>query len=245
MDRRTSALLIGALSIIAGACGATSVATASHESLATSTLAPYSRPPDPRPRCPTDTVGTEDPKGIVPATANIFGAGHDVPPMPASGGGGDLPPVWLLPAGASRIVTFSAVIGCVNPISDVGSGGKHNGPEGNGVGRTDISSYGGISGIVYQHNEMFLVGVFLSDSEPGSEAPSRLEFSDGQHFELLEPELGQTFLIGNGVGHRYRAPAGATRLFLGFADADAFLGPPGLYSNNVGEVHATVEIVVE
>ena len=51
--------------------------------------------------------------------------------------------------------------------------------------------------------------------------------------------------IRNGVGHRYRAPAEATRLFLGFADADNFQGPPGWYYNNAGEVHATVKIVVE
>ncbi len=245
MDRRTIALVIGALSVIAAACGATPEATESQASLAAPTIAPYSYAPHPTPRCPTDTDGTEDPKGFVPARANIFGAGHDVPPQPASGGAGYLPPVWLLPAGASRIVTFPAVIGCVNFISDVGSGGTWNGPEGAQVGRTDISSYGGISGIVYQHNQMFLVGVFLSDSEPGGEAPSRLEFKDGQVFELLEPELGQTFLVGNGVGHRYRAPSEATRLFLGFADADDFRGPPGWYYNNAGEVHATVEIVVE
>lgn len=221
------------------------VAPAASVALAEATITPYGYAPHATPRCPTDTLGTEDPTGFVPGRANIFGAGHAVAPQPAGDGGGYLPPVWPLPAGTSRIVTFPEVIGCVNPTSDVGSGGKWNGPDGDHVGRTDVTSYGGISGIVYQHNEMFLVGVFLSDSEPTGDGPGRLEFKDGQVFDLLEPELGQTFLIGDGVGHRYRAPAGATRLFLGFADADAFQGPPGLYYNNAGELHVTVKIVVE
>jgi len=44
-------------------------------------------------------------------------------------------------------------------------------------------------------------------------APARLDITDREEFDLLEPEIGQTFLIGEGAGHRYRAPEGATRLF--------------------------------
>jgi hypothetical protein len=57
----------------------------------------------------------------------------------------------------------------------------------------------------------------------------------------VPPEIGQTFLIGDGVGHRYRAPEGATRLFLGFADGFVYRGDPGWYDNNVGSLQVVVD----
>ena len=39
---------------------------------------------------------------IVPATANIFGAGLGVAPHPGGGGGGVTPTVWRLPRGVAR-----------------------------------------------------------------------------------------------------------------------------------------------
>ena len=53
---------------------------------------------------------------------------------------------------------------------------------------------------------MFLVGVFLTDAAPSGSAPSRLDFTDREEFNLLEPEIGQTFLIGDGVGHGIARP---------------------------------------
>jgi hypothetical protein len=131
------------------------------------------------------------------------------------------------------------VTGQVNPIRD---NGVWNGPEGDGIGGTDVESFEGISGIVNDHNGMFLVGVFLSDAEPADPAPERLDFTDKEQFDLLEPELGQVFYVGDGANRRFRIPTGATRLFLGFADAAGYMGPPGWYGNNVGELAVTVAL---
>lgn len=87
---------------------------------------------------------------------------------------------------------------------------------------------------------MFLVGVFLDDSEPQDPAPVRLDFSAtvltdpsnnryGEHFLELRPALRQIFFIGDGLtetgqGGRqiFHVPDEATRLFLGFADSYNF-----------------------
>jgi hypothetical protein len=178
--------------------------------------------------------------GEVPARANIFGAGRDAPPAPSGGGAGVLPPVWQLSAGTERLIIFSRVEGQVNPIEGEA---ELVGPAGDGgrFGTTDVKSYEGISGIVNHKNGMFLVGVFLTDAAPSGTAPARLDFTDREEFDLLEPEIGQTFLIGDGVGHRYRAPERATRLFLGFADSFRYRGDPGWYDNNVGSLRVVVD----
>ena len=173
------------------------------------------------------------------ATANIFGAGHEFPPVPGGGGRGTMPPELSLPTGAARTVSFPSVSGQVNPIRD---SAPWNGPEGNKVGPTDVESFEGISGILDSHNAMFFVGVFLSDAEPADPAPERLDFTGKEDFELLEPRIGQTFFIGDGGARRFRVPAEATRLFLGFADAYFYVGPPGYYNNNQGELLVKVFI---
>jgi hypothetical protein len=88
---------------------------------------------------------------------------------------------------------------------------------------------------------MFLVGVFLTDSPPSKPAPPRLDFTT-REFDLLAPRIGQTFLIGDGKGHKYRVPSGATRLFVGFADAFGYQGAPGWYENNAGNLTVTAAI---
>jgi hypothetical protein len=102
-----------------------------------------------------------------------------------------------------------------------------NPPAGDGEGGTNVESFGGISGIVHAANGMFLVGVFLGDGRPATPEPSRLDFTNGMPADPLAPELGQTFLIGDGKGHKYQVPPEATRLYLGFADGYLYQGPPG------------------
>ena len=176
----------------------------------------------------------------VSAQANIFGAGRDeVPPSPAGGGSGVKPPVWQLPKGSDRVVTVPSVTGQVTPI--VG-GAERNGPEGDGIGATDVYSWHGISGIVHRRNGMFLVGVFLGDGPPKGKAPRRLNFTKREQFRTLAPRVGQTFLIGDGRGRAYAVPADASRLYLGFADGYYYTGNPGWYGNNDGKLSATVEM---
>jgi hypothetical protein len=181
-----------------------------------------------------------DGRGTVPGQANIYGAGREAPPAPGSGGGGVLPPVFPLPSGTSRVVTFPSVTGRVNPIA----GGPDNDPNGDLIGATNVKSLQGISGIVAPTNGMFLAGVFLTDAEPTSPAPPRLIFtysSNEAEFDLA-PEIGQVFFIGDGRGRTYAAPDEATRLFLGFADAFGYVGCPGWYGNNAGEAEVEIEV---
>jgi hypothetical protein len=177
----------------------------------------------------------------VSAEANVFGAGLDDPPDPGGGGGGVPPVPSPLPEGEQRVVTFPDVDGRVTPIEGfadpVGPGG-----DGGRYGTTDLDSSGGISGSVHRENGMFLVGVFLTDDPPQDEAPPRLDVTDVDTARPVAPEIGQTFLVGDGSDLRVAAPDEATRLFLGFADGYYYQGAPGWYDNNAGAVTVTVEV---
>jgi hypothetical protein len=183
---------------------------------------------------------------VVRGIFNIFGAGHERAPDPGGGGGGREPDPWPLPSGASRVVTFPSITGEVTPRLDVA---PYNGPGGDMTCDTDVQSFDGISGMIDHGNGMFLVGVFLTDAEPADPAPERLDFTDNEDFESLEPQIAQTFFIGDGVGHRYVAPPDATRLFLGFVNAFTYgadcQGQPGYYDNNAGELEVTIDVAIE
>lgn len=191
----------------------------------------------------TLTAGSADsaPRRVL-ATANIFGAGSSLAPAPGGGGGGTLPPGWRLEPGTDRVVTFPTITGRVNPIQGLT---PENGPEGDGVGSTNVESWLGISGILHAKNGMFLVGVFLGDTEPASPAPPRLDFTHRSGFETLAPAIGQTFLIGDGKGRRYVVPTTATRLYVGFADAAGYQGRPGWYGNNAGQLEVVATGVLD
>lgn len=188
------------------------------------------------------TTGTAEGALEVPAEANVFGAGIDVPPDPGGGGGGEPPVLSRLPEGEGRVVTFPDVDGRVTPIEFYAD---HVGPAGDGgrYGTTDLESFGGISGVEHRENGMFLVGVFLTEDPPRGEAPPRLDVTDVDTTRPVKPEIGQTFLIGDGSDLRVVAPDEATRLFLGFADGQWYQGAPGWYDNNAGAVTVTVEVV--
>jgi hypothetical protein len=183
---------------------------------------------------------------VVPGMSNIFGAGHSTPP-----GGGILPPSYTFLPGSNLILTFDSVTGVVS----YNSGGNYYGPDGlfgYGDGGTNITSTGGISGITYAgspHAMMFLIGVFLNDSEPADPAPNRLDFSPSglnENFTELYPELRQTFFVGDGltgtgsgVIQVFHVPATATRLYFGFADGYDFQGLPRYYGDNIGAITAS------
>ena len=231
MSRLAPLLLIGALSSALAACGDSEDPAASAVRKApapSATAAP-----------PGAAVGELGRPAAVPGQANLFGAGRDQPPAPGDGGPGVLPTSWQLPEGTRRVVTFSGVSGRVSPIEGVA---PENGPEGDGIGGTDVTSFGGISGIVHRRNGMFLTGVFLTDDPASEPAPPRLNFTRREDFDSLSPRLAQTFLIGDGTGRSYNVPPAATRLFLGFADGYYYTGLPGWYGNNAGELTVTVDM---
>lgn len=229
ISKLTSLLAVGVLSGGLFACGADESQPSSNVRTGPSPTATATAPPA--------AEGELDRPMTVPAEANIFGAGHEQPPAPGGGGPGVLPPVLRLPQAAHRVVSFAKVTGRVNPIVGMAD---ENGSAGDGVGPTDVTSYGGISGIVHRRNGMFLVGVFLTDDPPAGAAPPRLSFTRRERFDPLSPRIAQTFLVGNGKGRSYRVPARATRLFLGFADGYLYVGHPGWYGNNDGELAVTV-----
>lgn len=185
----------------------------------------------------------------VSGLANIFGAGYNDAPDPDGGGGGIAPPYVDLSAGST--VTFSSVIGTVSCCG----GGSPNGADGGtgASGTTDIYSWRAISGIKDDSATMFLVGVFTNASPSGS-APARLDFTGAaaKNFTDLSPLLNQTFFIGDGRRNdgttlqKFHAPAGATRLSLGFADAYDFGTPqhllPGYYGDNRDSLSATLAV---
>jgi hypothetical protein len=130
-----------------------------------------------------------------------------------------------------------------------------NGPDGPcwpGV-NTTVTSYGGLSGIDVDQNDMFLVGVFLDASEPSGPGPAVLSYNYGTPGSLstsdpsFSPALDEVFFIGDGLtgtgtGNQqiFNVPAGADRLYLGFADS--FDSVPSYYADNVGSLTATFEI---
>ena len=204
-------------------------------------ISPTPSGPDPSPSPTCEHVDRDMAWTVkVPGRANIFGAGRDTAPEPGGGGAGTLPSMVQLPV-ESIVVTVPCVTGQVTPF--VGQP-LFNGPNGDrqgaGGSSTDVTSFQGISGIINRGNGMFLVGVFLTDVEPPDPAPERLDFTDNEDFAELAPEIGQTFFIGDGIGRSFRVPAGATRLFLGFADAFRYEGAPGWYDNNAGSFEVTV-----
>src|SRR5947209_4305681 len=95
----------------------------------------------------------------IPADANIFGAGHAVPPAPGGGGAGELPPEFDLgfTAGSGLVLIFTSVTGSV--IVDSGSGNHVNDPDGVGsASGINVNSFDGISGTI-ANTAGFLAGV--------------------------------------------------------------------------------------
>jgi hypothetical protein len=153
------------------------------------------------------TVSGESFSLTVPATADIFSAGHDAVPVTPNGGG-TLPPSVVLPSGTGRQVQFTSVSGTVSfntdaaPPQDIYRG-QYNGPDGGAVYWQDTkpgnpwpnayTTDGTQPGLLPPSEKdtvtsfyldtpadrrvMFLTGVFTTASGPDGTAPSRLDFS--------------------------------------------------------------------
>ena len=174
----------------------------------------------------------------VPATANIWGAGHTIVPDPGGSGGGTLPPVVALRPGTVQIqVTASGSITCCDT-----AGSPLSGPGGAG-GTSDISAPG--SGISpYLGPSFALVGVFLGPGIPSGAGPPAFS-NPSPSVQVVSPQLEQVFYVGTGATpsgklRTFMAPRGATRLFLGLPDAAGFNGLAGYYYDNSGSLTVKV-----
>jgi len=184
----------------------------------------------------------------IDATDDIYGAGHST--LPATIYPGTFPPSDTFPVDPNEILTFSSVTGMVGCNFVITNG--PDGPCWPGV-NTTVTSYGGLSGIDVYQNNMFLVGVFLDASEPSGPGPAVLSYNYGTPGSLstsdpsFSPALDEVFFIGDGLTGTgagmeqiFNVPAGADRLYLGFADS--FDSVPSYYADNVGSLTATFEI---
>ena len=175
----------------------------------------------------------------VNARSNIFSAGRDSVSAPGGGGGGILPDELLLVDDIGWI-NFKNVTGQLSFI-----GNRYDSADGSREFGTNITGINGISGAYHKDYLMMLVGVFLDDCTPSGEWSGSNELYDNQIEN--RPELNRIFYIGDGLTGRgtgslqnFYVPEGATRLFLGFADALAFRGLPGWYDDNNGAINVTI-----
>jgi len=188
-------------------------------------------------------------------TADIFASGYtSVAAAVAAGGAaaanldGTLPTFVPFAAGGGTL-TFSGVSGTVSCgmfcAAQLAGGNTADGFAYTGMqsGATNIlSANTGISGVSFNGREMFLVAVFLDNNTPSGPGPAIFAPYDANFADnatLYSPGIGQIFDVGNGltggpgatpgVAQTYNIPVTATRLFFGFADANGFVGAPGMY----------------
>ncbi len=130
---------------------------------------------------------------------------------------------------------------------DFWGGTSPTGPDGDAV--SAIDALDGLSG--YTGPQGALVGVFLDAANPKDKsAPDDLDMESlGTEFATLTPALGQVFFIGDGLTgtgtgnvQGFTVPRGATRLYLGIADASGFGGQPGCYGDNIGVFQVQVTL---
>ena len=155
-------------------------------------------------------------------------------------------PSFISVTAGDVIRALDPAVGGINFFN--GLGPPFFGPGGNGIGGSNLTSFGGISGYIGPQGP--LVGVFLDNSIPSAGPPAALDFSPsglGTDFLSLSPLLGQVFYIGDGktsgdVFQTFIAPAGATRLFLGIPDGFGFVGAPGAYDDNDGSYRIRIGV---
>lgn len=183
----------------------------------------------------------------VSGAANIFAAGlGSVPPGTPScaAPNGTLPAELAIPDGATAF-TVSYIAGtvyCTDKSAAVSADGSCFGGTG-----TNIATDTNVSGIVNANANMFLTGVMLANGQPAGPTPAAADFSN-MGFASLSPVLQQSFFIGDGLTGTdsgnvqvFSIPAGAKRLFLGFADALDFNGQEGCFSDNRGAMDVAVQ----
>jgi hypothetical protein len=205
-------------------------------------------PIDPVKEMPANTLTTnamlsfdQEATVMIDARSDIFSAGMQ---KPDEGRGGKLPSMNTL-ANGGGVIQFTKVVGKAGCMADAVFGSDGGDCAG---GNTDLQSAGPIAGIVAHDRTLFLVGVFLGPKL--AKTPERLDFSPGKQgiaFAELAPALNQVFFIGDGKAgtgtgalQTFKVPAGATHLYLGYADGFGFQGTPGAYGDNKGGLSVTL-----
>lgn len=172
----------------------------------------------------------------IDATANIY--------QPAGATGDGSAPVTLSTNGASAY-TFS-----VSGTTTFNGGSNSENPDGAGSAQgMQNFGYGSFSGVTAPTSG-FLAGVFTTDAPTGT-APASLSYSGLTIGDpSYSPLLNQVFFIGDGLtgdgtglSQVFNAPAGATKLVLGFADACSYYGGPGCYGDNSGTLNVTANAI--
>jgi hypothetical protein len=191
----------------------------------------------------------------VPGTASVYEVfGHKGNP------GGDIPGrasssairIDFTPGPRNRFVfSVTGLAGCCapEPASYPPDGGRR--PSAVVAGANGLSDVAG-------NTALGLLGAFTTSADPSISAAPRHRWWDGEAPTSSAPLLHQTFYIGDGrsgyddlLGSTllFAAPADASRLYLGVADALYFGGLPGFYGDNPGSysVRATLlqQVVAE
>ncbi len=186
----------------------------------------------------------------VSGLANIYGSGFADAPGPGGFGGGATAVEYPLPNGTTSL-KFTSVIGTISFDSSSFSGADGSTSWG---ALTQLSDYRSLSGITYSGRTAFLIGVFLDASTPTGAAPATLSYdTTSAGLSTFSPLLRQVFFTGDGLDTSsglqvFNVPTGATRLFLGFADAwngSSVTGLPGAYQDNAGSLSVTISPIPE
>lgn len=159
---------------------------------------------------------------------------------------------WFSFSGAA-VFSFGGVSGGLNCCGDPGQLATPEGGTWLGDGRSRIDGINGISS-AFGNTQLPLVAMFGNETDPfGAAAPAALADWDASAPTSLAPGLWQVFFVGDGrAGYNdaggallsFTAPAGATRLYVGFVDAGNFFGTSAWYHDNPGAVSGTVSMAL-
>jgi len=178
---------------------------------------------------------------VISGISDIWAAGLATPPA-LPGGGGNIPPMYKIPAGsAGKALTVTNTSGMIYNCDTTCGAGADGVP-----GMTDYQPAQGttISGIQDNSKSQFLVGVFLNGQQPHS-APIAADYSATYNTVSFSPQLGQLVAVGNGLTStglvkQFIIPPGATQFYLG--NMDGYSPNPGYFGDDTGAITATVQI---
>jgi len=207
----------------------------------------------------------------VAASSNIFYSGRisDYPSIPmanctSTGAGvtylsdGTYPPHLALPQGMRSVQFYSYNTATVNYQAY----GNVNSADGGGANVPNTATIvhdptGAFDGLIMRNRIGMLTAVFLDNNEPVKTGVANTIEYTAADMNAASPvySLGQTFFMGDGTvedmtnnpsaqRQTFLVPDGATRIFLGFADAEWVSGDNRCYADNIGTIHAKVMMMV-